>query len=346
MTRFSFFLMSAALTLVAPMAQAQERAAWRNGFILNGDAGMLQMSDKGGFGAAQGLAIETVNLRADPLLLKSLLSGQLDSYIGGPASPMVAASKGADVKIVGCGWHKQSYILWGGPTVKNVKDLKGKTIGVSTPGSAPDIFIRAAMATEGLSANDVNFVAAGTPPDWLKSMAAGVIDAAATPDEYSVRGQAMGLKVMTTSDKATPLSMQRCYYTTGATLKTHSERVVKFLAAEMAAYSFSLKNRDETIKLARRLASAPADAPEPAAAYDSVVSRNVIDVSFEPPMQKLRWLRDVLADNNLLARSWDPETMIDRGPMVEARKLFQASGTKAAVAAPAALAASGDGVLR
>ncbi|MBX9740723.1 MAG: ABC transporter substrate-binding protein [Beijerinckiaceae bacterium] len=346
MTRLPLFLMTAALTLAAPLAQAQQPVAWRNGYILNSDAGMLQMSEKGGFAAAQGIAIETVNLRGDPLLLKSLLSGQLESYIGGPASPMVAASKGADVKIVGCGWHKQSYILWGGPGVKDVKDLRGKTIGISTPGSAPDIFIRAAMATEGVSANEVKFVAAGMPSDWLKSMSAGVIDAAATPDEYSVRGQAMGLKVMTTSDKATPMSMQRCYYTTGATLKQHPERVAKFLAAEMAAYTFALKNRDETIKLARRLVSAPADAPEPAAAYDSVVSRNVIETSFEPPMEKLRWLRDVLAENKLLDRAWDPEAMIDRRPLLEARKIFAAAGTKAEEAAPAALAASGGGALR
>ena len=110
--------------------------------------------------------------------------------------------------------------------------------------------------------------------------------------------------------------------------------------------AYALKNRDETIKLARRLVSAPADAPEPAAAYDSVVSRNVIETSFEPPMEKLRWLRDVLAENKLLDRAWDPEAMIDRRPLLEARKIFAAAGTKAEEAAPAALAASGGGALR
>lgn len=346
MTRHRLLMIAAAMAMSATTATAQERVTWRNGFILNSDSGMLQMSDKGGFAAAQGIAIETVNLRGDPLLLKSLLSGQLESYIGGPASPMVAASKGADVKIIGCGWHKQSYVLWGGPNVKGVKDLKGKSIGISTPGSAPDIFIRAAMATEGVMASDVKFVAAGMPSDWLKSMAAGVIDAAATPDEYSVRGQSLGLKILTTSDQATPLSMQRCYYVTGATLKAHPDRVARFLAAEMAAYTFALKNRDETVKLARRLVSAPADAPEPAAAYDSVVSRNVIDVSFEPPMEKLRWLRDILADNKLLDRAWDPAAMIDLKPLAEARKIYAAAGSTAENAAPSELAKSGGKSLR
>lgn len=299
---------------------------WRNGFILNSDAGFLQMAEKGGFDARYGLKIESSNLRGDPLLLKALITQQLDSYIGGPASPMIAASKGADLKIVGCGWHKQSYVLWGGARVASIKDLKGKSIGISSPGSAPDIFIRAAMANEGMTPDEVTFVAAGMPSDWLKSMSAGIIDAAATPDEYVVRGKAMGLKVITNSDEATPLSMQRCYYVRGALLKAEPDRVARFLAAEMAATSFALEHRDETVRLARTLVGAPADAPEATAAYDSVVSRGVIDVSFEPPLPKLRWLRDVLADNKLIDARWEPESMIDRSALHAARKLFAEKG--------------------
>lgn len=301
-------------------AFAEPLIPWRNGFIPNGDVGMLQMSEKGGFASAYGLAVETVNMRGDPLLLKALMSNQLESYIGGPASPMVAASKGADIKIVGCGWNKQSYVLWGNSKVKSLSDMRGKTVGISTPGSAPDIFIRAALASVSISPNDVTFVAAGTPADWLKSMSAGVIDAAATPDEYSIRGVTMGLHVITTSDKATPLSMQRCYFTSGELLKSHPDRIVKFLAAEMSAYKYSLSHREETIGLARKILNAGSDAPEAQASYDSVVSRNVIDVTFEPPIEKLNWLRDILADNGMLDRNWDPRSMIDLGALAEARK--------------------------
>jgi NitT/TauT family transport system substrate-binding protein len=332
----------ALLLALTSSAHAENLPVWQNGLVSpNGDAGMLYMGDKGGFGLANGLDIKTVSLRGDPLLLKALIAGQIDSYIGGPASPLVAASKGADVKIVGCGWNKQSYVLWGNSGVKDLAGLRGKSIGISTPGSAPDIFIRAALNGAGVPPSEVKFVAAGMPSDWLKSMAAGVIDGAATPDEYATRGTAMGLHVLTTSDKATPLSMQRCYFVRGATLKEHPDRVVKFLAAEMAAYKYSLAHRDETIKLTRVILNASDDQPEAVANYDSIVARGVIDMSFEPPMEKLRWLRDTLASNQLLDPKWDPETMIERGPLVEARKLFASTAASSASGAPAALAAAG-----
>ena len=321
---------------------AQTAPIWRNGLVTpNGDAGMLYMGEKGGFAKSAGLDLQIVSLRGDPLVLKALLAGQLESYIGGPASPLVAASKGADIKIVGCNWNKQSYVLWGNKSVSTISDLRGKSIGISTPGSAPDIFIRAALKASGVDPSEVKFVAAGLPPDWLKSMAADVIQGSAPPDEYEIRGKALGLHVLTNSDLATPLSMQRCYFARGVTVREHPDLITKFLVAEMAAYKFSLSHRDETIKLTRAILNAPADAPEAIANYDSVVSRNVIDQSFEPPMEKLRWLRDTLAANDLLDGKWDPRSMLELAPLAEARKSFIASDEKLAHGAAAALKEAG-----
>ncbi len=332
-----------ALLVGAPIAaHAQSLPVWQNGMVKpNGDAGMLMMGEKGGFAKAMGLDLKTVPLRGDPIVLKALVAGQIDSYIGGPASPLVAASKGADIKIIGCGWLKQSYVLWGGKDVTTVEGLRGKAIAISTPGSAPDIFARAALQASGVSPSDVKFVPGGLPPDWLKSMAAGIVQGSATPDEYAARGESLGLHVLTTSDKATPLSMQRCYFTRSATLKAHPKEVADFLAAEMAAYTYSLSHREQTIKLTEAIINTPDAAQEATTNYDSIVKRNVIDTSFEPPMDKLLWLRDTLAGDGLLDAKWDPASMIDLGPLQDARKLYQASGAKAAEGAPAALAAAG-----
>jgi NitT/TauT family transport system substrate-binding protein len=343
MVRVPFSLIVVLLVLIVQnAARADALPVWRDGLVgPNGDAGIIYMSEKGGFGARFGLDVQMVALRGDPIVLKALLAGELESYIGGPASPMVAASKGADLRIVGCGWHKQSYVLLANRSIKTLAEFRGKTIAVSTPGSAPDIFLRAALATVGISPSDVTFVAGGAPSDWLKSMAAGVIDSAPAPDEYTPRALTLGLHAITSSDEATPLSMQRCYFVRGATLRAHPDRVARFLAAEMAAYSYSLAHRSETIALTRQILNASADAPEAVASYDSMVKRNVIELSFEPPMEKLDWLRDVLAHNEMLDAHWDPAAMIDRAPLSEARKLFAAEGAMAEAAAPASLAALG-----
>jgi NitT/TauT family transport system substrate-binding protein len=331
MPKISVGILLAALCLAVPIdARADPLPVWQNGTVApNGDAGMLYMSSKGGFGPVFGLDIQIVPLRGDPLLLKALLADQIDSYIGGPASPLVAASRGADIRIVGCNWNKQSYALLAGHTIHTLADLKGKTIGISTPGSAPDIFVRAALMSAGISPKDVRFTVAGTPSDMLPAIAAGVIDATGAPDEYTERAEKMGLNLVTTSDEATPLSMQRCYFVTGATLRDHADRIARFLAAEMAAYTYSLSHRAETIALTRIVTHASPDAPEAVANYDSVVKRGVIDMSFDPPMQKLDWLRDILTSGGQAAPGFDPAKIIDLGPLAEARKMFAALGPKA-----------------
>ena len=335
-------LLAAAVVATALAARAAPPPVWQNGTVNpNGDAGMLYMSAKGGFGPPFGIDIEMMSLKGDPLLLKALLAGQLDSYIGGPASPLVAASRGADLRIVGCNWNKQSYAIFAAPAIHMLADLRGKVIGISTPGSAPDIFVRAALMGAGISPKDVKFVAAGMPSDMLAAMAAGVVDASGVPDEYTQRAEKMGLNVITTSDQATPLSMQRCYFVAGTTVREHPDRVARFLAAEIAAYRYSLAHREQTIELTRAIIHAPPDAPEAVANYDSVTKRGVIDMSFEPPMAKLRWLRDILTQGGQAAPGFDPASVIDLGPLDEARKMVAAVGDKADAGTSAALSKAG-----
>jgi NitT/TauT family transport system substrate-binding protein len=315
----------------AVAARADDLTLWRNGTVSpTGDAGMLFMAAKGGFGPAFGLDLQMVTLRGDPLLLKALIADQIESYIGGPPSPLIAASKGAPIRIVGCNWNKQLYTFWARSSIHGLADLKGRTIGISTPGSAPDIFMRAALAGAGVAPTSVQFVAAGDPAQMIQSAATGVVDATATPADYAARAEKLGLHALTTSEQATPLSMQRCYYVGTDMLQHHADRVAHFLAAEIAAYTYSLSHRTETIALARTVLHAPDDAPEPVISYDNVVSHGVIDMSFNPPMEKLRWLRDILVQSGQVKPGFDPASIIDLGPLEQARKLAAAAGTSPA----------------
>jgi NitT/TauT family transport system substrate-binding protein len=340
---FAVMLLPGLLLWGGSAACAEDRPVWQNGTVSpNGDAGMIYMAALGGFGPAFGLDLQMVALKGDPMLLKALIAGQIESYIGGPGSPLVAASRGAAIKIVGCNWNKQSYTFWARADIHSLADLRGKALGISTPGSAPDIFMRAALENAGVAPTSVQFVPTGTPSDMLSASAAGVIDATATPDEYAVRAQSMGLHALTTSDEATPLSMQRCYYVASDMVHDHPDRVARFLAAEIAAYSYSLSHRDATIALTRSIIHARPDAPEPLAGYDNAVARAVIDMSFQPPMEKLRWLRDVLTKGGQMKPGYDPAEMIDLGPLAQARALVQATGDAPASGAAAALTRGGN----
>ena len=56
------------------------------------------MASKGGFAEKQGLKIEMVQFKGDAIALRALLAGELDSYEGSPGAPILAGSRGADVR--------------------------------------------------------------------------------------------------------------------------------------------------------------------------------------------------------------------------------------------------------
>jgi NitT/TauT family transport system substrate-binding protein len=82
-------------------ASAQDKL-WRHGIILaKSDAGIFFTVTKG-FAEKQGLKLELDQFKSDVIELQALIAGDLDSFDGGPGAAMVAAARGADVKVIGC----------------------------------------------------------------------------------------------------------------------------------------------------------------------------------------------------------------------------------------------------
>src|SRR5438067_10713272 len=93
-----------ALVLALDASPAAAQKAWRHAIIeAKSDAGFAMMVTRG-FAEKQGLKLEIQQIKADQIGLKALLAGELDSYEGGPGGAIVAAARGADVKILGCHW--------------------------------------------------------------------------------------------------------------------------------------------------------------------------------------------------------------------------------------------------
>ena len=182
---------AAALTaLVVAPANAEEMKLWRHGIVeAKSDAGIVFMASKGGFAEKQGLKIEIKQFKGDTLALKALLAGELDSYEGNPGSPMIAASRGADIKLIGCYWPGLTYAIYSKASINSPADLKGKTFAISAPGALPDLVARAVLAQNNVPAADVKFTVMGSDADRFKAVTAGIVDAAAASSGFAPVGQ-------------------------------------------------------------------------------------------------------------------------------------------------------------
>ena len=167
-------IMAVALQAPASAQKAPELKTWRHGILeAKSDAGILFMAAKRDFARKLGLKLDFVQLNSDPIALKALLAGELDSYEGGIGGAMLAAQRGGDVKVVGCNWLVVPHAVYVRRNIASMRDLKGHTVAASAPGSFPDMFARAALERAGLAPGDVRLAAMGADTDRYKALVAG-----------------------------------------------------------------------------------------------------------------------------------------------------------------------------
>jgi NitT/TauT family transport system substrate-binding protein len=302
-----------ATVLLASLFAVTARAGdlWRHGTLVpKGDAGFIYMAAEGGFAAAQGLELRMLAFPSDTLMMKALIGGELDSYEGSPVSPLIAGSKGADVKILGCTWPKLTYSLFSRDGIGAIADLKGRNVGISAPGSLPDLVARAMVRNAGIAPSEVNFVVAGSDPDRVRALMARTIDATVATSDFSARPE-LKLKTLAVASDVLPQFLRQCIVVRGDVIRSRRPLLVALLAAEMNAYGFALAHRDEAVALTRRIAGLPPGDPVAEAGYRDVIERRAASPAIEIDLDRLRWLRDLLAEDGRMTAKFDPAVLTD-----------------------------------
>jgi len=308
----------AGVGLIALPAQAQ--APWRHGIIeAKSDAGILMMVTRG-FAERQGLKLEIMQFKSDAIGLKALLAGELDSYDGGLTGTVVAASHGVDVKLLGCHWPGLPHGIFVRNTVGTVEDIKGKTFAISTPFSHPDVIARTLLARHNIDPAEVKFANLGGDLDRYRALIAGVADATVISNEYAPVAEKNGIRLLIPAREVLPDYMRLCMFSSGRALAKKHDDAVRFLAAEMSALRYALSHRDEAIKLTQEVTGAKPDDPRPAYIFDDTVRTAGVDPDISIPMDKVKWMQDLLIKNGQLAKPFDLNTMTAPEIRAEAAK--------------------------
>src|SRR5579871_5830670 len=298
--------LSAALAISASLggtAPAQDLKVWRHGIIeAKSDAGILYMASKRNLASRLGLKLEFVQIKADTIALKALLAGELDSCEGGAGGSIAAASRGADVKIVGCHWLVPPHGVYVRPRIAAMADLKGKSVAVSSPGSFPEIFARAAFEKAGIPAGQVRFAAMGSDTERFKALMAGVVDGAIISNEYVPIAGQDGIRDLMPAAEVMPDFIRVCIEMTGKTLRDRRPMAVRFLAAEIDGLRFAMSHRDDTIRVAGEITGEKPDDPRPGFVFDAAVRANSVAPDLPLPLEKLDFMQKQLVANGALTR--------------------------------------------
>jgi NitT/TauT family transport system substrate-binding protein len=298
-------LIGAAALLLAWPAQAQTLKPWRQAMILpKADAGFFLMAAKRGFAEREGLKVDVLGVKDDPIGMKALLAGEVDSY-DGVYGAIAASARGADVKLLGCNWHAAPYVLLARAGIGKVEELKGKSIAASSPGTPPDMVARAALVAAKVPLDAVKIAAVGGDRDRFTALIGGVVDAAVVSSEYTPLPAVKKLSLLLEARQVLPKFLRFCTLVTGKTLAERREDVIRFVTAQIKALRYAVTHRDETIALAREATDAKPDDPRPAFMYDAGVQPGVVDPDMSIPVENLVWLQDQMIALGQLAKGGD-----------------------------------------
>ncbi|SDH83800.1 NitT/TauT family transport system substrate-binding protein [Paracoccus denitrificans] len=133
-----------------------------------------------------GVDVELVDFKGGSAALKAVVGGSADVVSGYYEHTITLAAKRQELS---------SFVLMGrlpgiavavapGKTdeVKSIKDLAGKTVGISAPGSSTDFFLKYMLSQAGLDPNAASVVGVGVGATAVAALEQGRIDAVVTPD--------------------------------------------------------------------------------------------------------------------------------------------------------------------
>src|SRR5437764_840220 len=137
----------------------------------------LYIALKKGFFAADGFNVDTVFAQSNASVVQQLAAGSTNvAASAGLVDPIRAIEKGAPLGIVRIEIQAPPYALLARRDIKEMKDLKGKTIIVGGAKDITRIFTDRMLAAHGLKAGDFDYVFAGATNARFSALQSGRLD--------------------------------------------------------------------------------------------------------------------------------------------------------------------------
>ena len=99
--------------------------------------------------------------------------------------------------------------------------------------------------------------------------------------------------------------------TTAPTIAARRDAAVDYVAAQMAAETYALSHRADTLALTREITHARPDDPRPGYIYDLTVNEKLIDPTMPLAVDKLAWMQ------GLLLKTGNMKSGVDIGGIVD-----------------------------
>ncbi len=202
-----------------------------------------------------GLEAEILLLTGSPRLVQALIAGDVDFAFVGITAVIRARVSGADTLILGASTNTptQKLLVLPQSGVRQVRDLKGKTVGVSQYGSEADVFARLVVKAAGLTPDrDVAIIQLGGYPQVLAALIARKIDVGVLGSLAVVAGSKAGAVALADSQSVKASSPSGILAATQRTIQRKRETVKKLMQVYVEAIHYFKLNPAGTVPILQK----------------------------------------------------------------------------------------------
>ena len=287
---------------------------------ISGAQAVLWVAKETGIFSKNGLDVDLVYIAGGPRSMAALLSGQLQ-VIGTGGNSLVAANlNGAkDAVLIATTYNTLVFSLMTRATLKEPKDLKGKSLGVTGFGSLSDFTLRTLLKKSGFEpTRDVVIRPMGGYPEILASMQSGALDGGIISPPTNIKAQELGFKELIDAGSMGIEFAATCYGTTRRFIRDRRETVAQFTRSLTEAIHRFKTDKAGSIKIIQQYTKTR-DAAVLEETY-RVYALKYLPRAPYPTLNGVQTTLDSLVDTIPAAKGAAPENFVDLSFVQELEK--------------------------
>ena len=275
---------------------------------------------KRGFFKDEGIDAEVIRMNAN-VSITALATGDID-YTMIFGSVVRAAIRGLPVRVVASFLDSPTQMLIARSEFKSVKELKGKTLGVSTFGATADVSARLMFKYSGVDPEkEIKILALGADAARFSALKEGIVDVIVASPPADIEGKKFGFQVLARAYELFKFP----FVGLGANLRKLNDKpdeVKRVIKALIRANRYVRNNRDGAIQTLMDWGRTSKE--NAGLSYDSVV--RVFSADGNIPEDGLQMVIESALKDAKINRAVAANEVAELGPLREAQKELGAKG--------------------
>jgi len=244
-------------------------------------------------------------------LVQQLSAGSLDAaFSTGIVDPKNCADKGAPIAILSLEMVSPPYALMAQPAIKNIKELKGKTIMVDGPKGITRIYVERMLAANGIKPGEFDTLFAGATSARFSALQSGAIDATILLPPFNFFAESAGFSTVGLTVDYTPELPF-----TGAVVNrnwatSHRATLDRLLAVHKQSMAWFLDPRNRADAVAMMAEASKQKPDDVAKAYDFLLQHKFFDASGTVSRTKMTAMLAALHELGDISPGLDTERLL------------------------------------